>query len=383
MSPYQYRVVIIQKRLPQYRKPFFELLKAKLAEKNIDLVFVYGTPTSAHKQRKDNVQINWAHAVSNLEIKLGRSYVLWQPCLRYIRNADIVIVEQASKLLVNYILFFLHVMGMVNLCFWGHGRSELTEKKNALGERVKEAMSTKVHWWFAYNDWSANIVAALGFPRKKITSVQNAVDTTELIEYYNALTEQECNSIKQKYSITSKNICLFIGSLYAERKIDFLLSACQLIRQKIPDFEIVILGGGPEEYKVKRTAETNTWIHFIGPVFGEAKVPFFKMSKLLLLPGPVGLVAVESFALETPLVTIDVPTHGPEIDYIIHGENGIILKETHTPKTYAKNVMEILNDPQKIDKLKVGCRSSRTKYTLEAMVENFAEGIQEALQFAR
>lgn len=379
MSSHQYEVVIIQKRLPQYRKPFFELLRKELAQHNIKLVLIYGRPGNEQKQRKDNVEISWAQVIRNREIKVGEAYLLWQPCLTYLKKADLVIVEQASKLLVNYVLFLSHKLGMIKLCFWGHGKG-LMAKKGSLGEQLKASMSRGVHWWFAYNDLSARIVGELDFPPQRITSVQNAVDTYRLIKTHDALTKKDCDSFRKKHNISSENVCLFIGSLYAERRIDYLLEACKVIREKIPDFEILVLGAGPEERKVKEAAQIYNWIHFKGPVFGEEKVPFFKISKLVLLPGPVGLVVVESFAMETPIVTVDISTHGPEVDYISDGKNGVIVKEAHDVEKYALQVVELLRDFQTLNKLKAACKAAKEKYTLETMVERFSEGVQKALR---
>ena len=44
-----------------------------------------------------------------------------------------------------------------------------------------------------------------------------------------------------------------------------------------------------------------------------------------LLPGAVGLGVLDSFAFDVPLVTVDLPYHGPEIDYVRDGENGVKL----------------------------------------------------------
>jgi hypothetical protein len=42
-------------------------------------------------------------------------------------------------------------------------------------------------------------------------------------------------------------------------------------------------------------------------------VPYFILSKLVLMPGLVGLAVLDASALEVPLVTTAVPYHTPEL----------------------------------------------------------------------
>ena len=101
-----HKVVIIQRSLRQYRLRFFELLKARLDETGIELLLIYGEPDEIEATSGDAVDLDWGLKIDNVYFKMGSRTVCWQPCLKYLHNADLVIVEQASKLLLNYVLFF-------------------------------------------------------------------------------------------------------------------------------------------------------------------------------------------------------------------------------------------------------------------------------------
>ncbi|MDP9351289.1 MAG: group 1 glycosyl transferase, partial [Chloroflexota bacterium] len=88
---------------------------------------------------------------------------------------------------------------------------------------------------------------------------------------------------------------------------------------------------------------------------------------------------LDSFALEVPLVTTAVPSHGPEIDYLEDGVNGVVVRETDNPAMYASAVARLLKDGNLRGKLVSGCRSSKDKYTVEEMAERFASGVRTAL----
>jgi hypothetical protein len=116
MKP-QRKVVIIQRVLAQYRRPFYELLRKRLAGAAIELVLIHGSPSKKEARKKDNAEIAWAHHVKDKCIKVGQHELYWQPCLKHIRGADLVIVEQASKLILNYVLVVCQMIDLKKVCF--------------------------------------------------------------------------------------------------------------------------------------------------------------------------------------------------------------------------------------------------------------------------
>ena len=175
------RVAIIYKSMPQYRRRFFELLRDSLAQEAIDLQLIYGQPGAKDAPKKDAVDLEWAQRIENRIVRVAGRELYWQPCLRLVGGADLVIVEQASKLLVNYVLQARYLLGGARLAFWGHGKNFAHHDSNRFGEFLKRSLSRRVHWWFAYNAQSAAVVRSLGFPPDRTTLVQNAIDTRGLI----------------------------------------------------------------------------------------------------------------------------------------------------------------------------------------------------------
>lgn len=375
----QHKVVIIQRVLTQYRRRFYELFRERLAVADIELVLIHGSPSKSEARKKDNAEITWAHHIKNRCIKTGPHELYWQPCLKHLRGANLVIVEQASKLILNYVLFTCQIVGLKKVCFWGHGRNFQEHNASVGGEAIKRFMSRHVHWWFAYNDLSAGIIRSLGYPENRITSVKNAIDTRRLVAAKQTITQQKLDHIRSEFGIKGDNGCLYTGGMYPEKRLDFLLEACEKIKNTVPDFEMIFIGAGPDEKRVKVAAEKFEWIHYLGPKFDDEKVPYFMLSRLFLMPGLVGLAILDVFALETPLITTNIPYHSPEIDYLIDGVNGIIVRESDDASVYAAQVSNLLKNNEAREKLIAGCRAAREKYTIEEMVERFAEGVMKAL----
>lgn len=365
----------------QYRVAFFERLRERLLDGGIDLLVIYGVPNAIDAAKRDAADLAWGTKIRNRTIRVGERSVTWQPCLRTIRGADLIIVEQASRLLLNYVLLGQQVARRRKVAFWGHGKNLRGHDSSALGEWLKRIMSRRVHWWFAYNDMSARIVASLGFPKDRITSVQNAIDTTLLAVARQRLTEDDSRAVREELGLVGDNVCIFVGGLYPEKRLDFLVAACDRIRAVVRDFEMIILGGGPDLGRLLRAAASRPWLHVVGPKFDSEKVRYFAVSKLFLLPGLVGLAVLDAFALGVPLLTTDVPFHSPEIDYLESGSNGLIVPDAEEPAAYAAAVVRLLRDGRLRGQLVEGCLQSARTYTIENMVDRFAAGIEAALSY--
>lgn len=372
-------VTIVQKSLQHYRVPFFEALRLRLERCGISLRLIYGLPDAEEAKRQDTAAISWGHLIQNRRIPVGLRSFWWQPCVTLIRGSDLVIVEQASKLLLNYVLLVRQTLGGSRVAFWGHGRNSRLDMASRPGEAVKRLISRWPHWWFAYTEGSAEVVRRLHYPADRITAVQNAIDTAALLRRRASVSAEELATLRRRWGIQSRNVAIFVGGLYTEKRIQFLIEAAHALRGRVVDFELIVIGAGPDQGMVEEAARHHRWIHYPGPCLGADKVPYFNMSQVMLLPGLVGLGVLDSFALEVPVVTVDLPYHSPEIDYLRHGENGLKLPAGTDPEGYAVAVAGLLSDEGWREHLQAGCRAAAQVYTLEAMVDRFAEGVLLAL----
>lgn len=374
------KVAVVYKTLPQYRRRFFELLNEKLARSDIEFLLIYGQPGAADAAKGDTVELPWARKIENKIWKVGSRELYWQPCMDLLKDVDLVIVEQANKLLLNYVLLVRQLVGRGKVAFWGHGKNFQARGGNRASETTKRFVSRRPHWWFAYNELSAGVVKHLGFPAERITSVQNAIDTRSLMDARKSVSEKKVERVREELDLKGNNVCLYAGGMYPDKRLAFLLEACVLVREKVPDFEMIFIGAGTDRGLVEAAAREYEWIKYVGPKFDEEKVPYFELAKLFLMPGLVGLAVLDSFALQVPLVTTAITYHSPEIEYLQSGQNGIILGETEKPEEYAAVVSQLLDDDEARAKLVAGCKSASSRYTVEEMADRFATGVRKALE---
>lgn len=377
MSQKSATVVIAQRQIPHYRVPFLTTLRALLANEGLELRLLTGDYYENHLIPGD---------LQGALVLPTRRFgpFLWNGFTRHCRDADLVIIPQQIKQLDLYMLWLRRrFRGKPLLALWGHGKNFQCGTQGGVRESVKRFISKRVDWWFAYNDLSARVVSDLGFPGNRITSVGNSIDSKTLGLMRENLDPESVARVRDELNLKSENVGIYSGGLYTEKRIGFLLAAADRIRAGIPDFELIVIGDGSERGLVETAARDRGWIHLLGRRSGDEVMPHWALSKVLLMPGLVGLVIVDSFALGVPIVTTDYPYHSPEIDYLRDGINGLRVECGDSPDVYADKVIDLLRRPDELMRLRQAALASAGEHTIEAMAANFAEGIKAALATQR
>lgn len=371
------RVALLQRVLPHYRVGFVERLHARLATSGVELRLAYGKEHGDSRPRTVRLNAHWAVEVQNSYWGLGGAELVWQPCLDLAADSDLVIIEQSNRLLINYLLQLRRAWTRGRVAFWGHGKNMQSRAPDGWSERLKRRCMRSVDWWFAYTGLSRDFVKAAGFPETRITVVNNSIDATGLEKGLAACAHMTRSTARHALGCRTDEVALYCGALHADKRIEFLLDAACAIRRARPDFELLIVGDGPMRSLVEAAAQSHSWIHYRGMHTGEALAPYLYAAKLLLMPGLVGLVVVDSFVAGVPLVTTEFPYHSPEIAYLESGVNGVVAR--NDVQSYAQAVIRCMEDDALRSQLQEGCRRSARRFSLDSMVENFAGGIERCL----
>ena len=371
------KVIIIQRVLSQYRVPFFEGLKVALDSHQVELDLIHGVGNLKDKKKEFLGRLQWAQEVPEKYLNMGDFFLVFQPYLKLLKDADLIIVQQELRWLLNYILLLKRQLGLCRLAFWGHGLNRQADPQSP-GNFIKQKLSSKVDWWFAYTQGVADTVKRIGFPPERITVVQNSIDTSGLLSIKQAISPADIEQVRRRYNIlSSSRVGLFCGAMYKHKRLEFLLQACRRIKQDMPDFTMIFIGAGPDQHLVQAACDKNPWMRFAGPLLGKDKVALYMLADVVLMPGLVGLTVLDSFCLGVPLITTDYRFHSPEIEYLENGMNGIIT--ANSLEEYSQAVISVLHDSDKRERLRQGCRESAARYSLGQMVENFKEGIIQCL----
>lgn len=367
------RVLIVQRRLTSYRVPLFERMRLALAVQGVELKLVVGTALPYEIRKKDSAVIEWATVVPCHYFLSGR--ICWQDFGREAADVDLVIVTQENKLVYN--LFFMLTKRKKRLAFWGHGRNMQAVNQDSLKERFKKWTSNKVDWWFAYNELSARLLSGAEVDESKVTVLDNSIDTNALRRSLSEVTAETIDVFRRKHSLDGKRVGLFLGSLYSEKRVRFLLDSARIISSKVPGFVLVIAGDGPDRALIEADGDQD-YLRYIGPVHGDIKAVVLSVAEVMLNPGLVGLGILDSFCAGLPLVTTDCGLHSPEIDYLIPGVNGIMAEDSML--SFCESVEKVLLDEDFRLRLKQGALLASDRYTIENMSDRFCAGIISCLE---
>jgi glycosyltransferase involved in cell wall biosynthesis len=371
-------VCLAMNTVSHYRERFLHLLRERLFEEGVELVFVAGT---SYKGHNITGSVDWAVTVP------VRSFgsCTWLSVLKPSRRADLVIIPQVLKHLWIYPLLLRHLRGSQKIALWGHGKVFSARRDDRFATRLKKRVSRWCDWWFAYTESSARIVREdIGFDPARITVVNNAVDTTALSQARARIDQGQVDSLRRELGIDSAHVAIFVGGMYHfahhSKRLPFLIESCIAIRRLVPDFHMIFLGGGPEQHLVEQAAAKHPWIHYPGIRKGTEAVPYWALARICLNPGLVGLSILDSFAVGVPMLTSDVPYHSPEISYLENGINGLMIDDRNDPEVFARAAADLIADEGRIDRLADQGRVIASRITNEAMVERFTDGILRALE---
>ena len=354
------QVVIVQQVLKQYRLAYFDQLAATLTQQQIELTVLFGVADGAEAQKGDNIVVAPAAHYQAISVKKFGPWV-WQ-WHEVLEQADVVIVEQANRHLLNYWLLWRRQHRDFRLVFWGHGYDH--QANNAVRARWKQFWLSRCDHFLAYTAAVGDWLTAHGMPAQKVTVLNNSLDTKALL----ALPEPELEVQPRPL------VLLYCGALYPAKQLPLLLQSCAALFQAKVISRLIVLGDGPQRDLLMQTAANAPWLDYRGACFGEDKLQAYQAADLVLNPGLTGLAILDAFAAGLPYLTTEQPDHSPEISYLQHGYNGYLL--TAEVAAIVAAVTTLQQDQALLQQLGQQAGYSASLYSRDNMVAAAAQAIQ-------
>lgn len=371
-------VVFAMEWVPQYRQEFYRRLRQELDSRGVEMRLVHGDPPASRRRRKDSRVIDWAEYVPNRMWTVGGLELTLQPVLGRLRGADLVVLQQETGLVLNYAMFALARLGGPLVALWGHGHNFNPLEANPLAERVKSVVTKWANWIFAYTERSREVFESIGVPPDRVTVVQNSLDTSE-VECPSEPMSPDVERLVAELTGTEATVGWIVSALDRWKRVPFLLDVVDAVAARLDNFHFLVLGAGDHDTVLRQAAVSRPWLHLLGPRFGADKAALGRVADVTIHPGLVGLHVIDSFATRTPLVTADLDYHSHEISYLTT-DNSVVLPADIDAQGYADAVIDVLGDADRLSRLRAGCGRAAERYTLDAMVRNFADGVESALR---
>jgi len=342
-------LLIIQGRLPSYRKPFFNELG-----KYFKVTVLHSSSPSAVPSD------NFAEVTIPI---LRFSGIKWQiGLIKKINKIKPNIVVAGDDLrYIGFALARLVSPRAVHWAWWGVNLSNsqiLTFLKFNFIFRSQDSL-------IFYDTESLAMVRAKGIQSSRLYLANNTV------------------YVEQKPFVNdfhARRAFINVGSLDQRKKNDVLLKVfSRIIRVKGDGYQLYLIGDGPEKDSLHALAFDLGILKNV--VFtGKIEEPqvlskYYRIALASISFGQAGLAVLQSMAHGVPFITSRSAITGGELTNISHDENGIICDDTE--EDLLKSMIELIDSPSKAVALG---KSSYEYYNEKANIKVMVEGFLTALK---
>ncbi len=217
----------------------------------------------------------------------------------------------------------------IQVVFWGHG---LYGSEGKLKLFVRKTFYQLAHKHLLYERKAKKLMIKQNFKKDDLYIVFNSLDY-----------DTHCNLRSQFQNLTKADVfpffvdpslpvIVFIGRLTKVKKLKLLLEAAIQLNSESKNVNLVIIGDGPERVFLEKLAKDGLdeeWVYFTGSCYEEEIISrYVSKAELCVSPGNVGLTAIHSLSLGTPVATHNnMNNQMPEAEAITDGVNGFFFNE--------------------------------------------------------
>jgi len=213
--------------------------------------------------------------------------------------------------------------------------------------------------------------------RTKIFTAFNVID--------NDAVEQECKEssrkdnakkLKEELGIQDKKVILSVAYLLERKGLQYLIQACDELKETRDDFALVIVGDGPYKQSLRNISiRSNIYPIFVGYVSNLAD--YFLAADVFVLPTLFdvwGFVINEAMVCGCPIVT--TYNAGAAWDLVRNGGNGYIVEPRN-----ARQLCEAINIILSDDDLRRAMKQKSTEMIKDFSYHKSLEGFRGAIDY--
>lgn len=361
------KVIVFRSRLLPYSETFIREQVRMLSHWKGVLVGESLAPTGLSLDGMDVRLLGFRNRILHKLSMLASSFVSLSPSrVRTLRQerADLLHIHFATdayrfwpvaRHLDLPVLITLHGYDITtHKSWWESGKGGGRRMKGFPSGLLDIARDDRVHF-IAVSHAIKKSAIEFGIPEDKITVSYIGVDTQKFTPGPKA--------------IADRREILYVGRLVEKKGCEYLLQAFSDIQKDFPDYELMIVGGGPLEGELKAFAQARgVRANFLGPLSGEQVRERLAEARVFCLPSitaengdaeGLGIVILEAQASGVPVIT---SARGGAQEGIVHGKTGF----AHGEKDVAairQGLISLLQD----DELATRYGASARQHMVETM----------------
>jgi 1,2-diacylglycerol 3-alpha-glucosyltransferase len=334
MRDVEHRVAYVAPIIPSYKVWIMEALAEKMGN---SFFAIHGKENLGTVPRDVGRNIGVENnIIVNVRYWKVRSFeFMWMCTVWWIvkQKPDVVVLIDQVKILSNYPIHFWARITNRRVVFYSHGfdhQASLRQRGlfSKLTERLRLFSLRRASAVVVYDSFGRDHLIEKGV-ECPIYCSNNTLDTKPLLEYYTRQSSQAKNDQTRRERDIPDNafVVTFLGRLVTEKRIDVFIDVLAAL-EKLYGNKVygMIIGDGPEMNGLKDRASGSS-TQFLGYREGSELRGLLAASDVIFIPGMVGLAIVESFCASAPLITVRHDFHSPEISYLEHEVNGILISD--------------------------------------------------------
>ena len=170
-----------------------------------------------------------------------------------------------------------------------------------------------------------------------------------------------------------------VGSLVPKKNQLLLIEIATLLKSTNIDFELLILGEGPERPQLEEEIAVQGLTGMIQLLGNVHDVPFYlHQANLFVHPAiyePFGLVLLEAMAAGLPVISLD---GGGNRDIIINGKNGFLISENDA-RSFVEKIQHFSSHPHQYKIMSEFAQSFAKQYDISIYIDQLMEFYHQCL----
>ena len=309
---------------PHYRSAIYKLMDSEL---NCDFYFGDQVGTPIKLMNVDELS-GYKKTVKNIFI-LNKKYK-WQKGVAHLifKRYKFFIIDGDTNFLSSWVIALFARILNKKVFIWMHGLKSMEELHWRSKLRIYPLYHLS-HIFLMYGDYSCKIMIQKGFNPQKMYPIYNSLDYDKQLPIRQGLHK---TVIYSNHFQNELPVLVYIGRIQKVKKIDLILMAMIILKQKEIHCNLVIIGDNADNLSFTRKIsdsglESNVWLY--GPSYIEETTgELIYNADVCISPGNVGLTAMHCFTYGTPVITNNnFETQMPEFEVIEPGVNGDFFEE--------------------------------------------------------
>lgn len=262
---------------------------------------------------------------------LFKKYLIWQSnilkvCLS--EQYDSIVFLGEMNILSNWIGALICKLRRKRVFFWSHGFYGNESSHKYFFRKLFYKIADE---HIVYENRGRRLMIDSGFKSQSVHVIYNSLDYKNQKLIFEKLNKRKKNSFTF-FRNNTLPVFIYIGRLIESKKVDQLITAIKNINTPNQICNLLIVGSGPEEEKLKNLGKDeiiSKTIYFYGPCYDESIISnLIHGSICTVSPGNIGLTVINSFSYGTPAITHNnFKNQMPEAEVIKEGVTGYFFKE--------------------------------------------------------